>query len=96
LARFDDLKPGARVRGLACGSIPEIVQVSRFGADALNIVFRADGRVGERLIYRGEEAAFDSIVPGRTRGPTATRSDLVVRIVLYCEESAGIARETER
>lgn len=63
---FEKLKPGARVHGLVAGSIAEIVQVGRFGADALNVVFRADGRVGERLVYRGEEAAFELIESGRT------------------------------
>ncbi len=64
--RFEDLKPGARLRGLAASSVAEIVQVSRFGADALNVVFRADGRVGERLVYRGEETAFEFVEGGRT------------------------------
>ena len=39
--------------------------MSRFGPDALNLVFRANGKVGERLVYRGDEAAFAMIKPGR-------------------------------
>jgi len=62
---FDDLKPGARVRGLAPTGVAEIVQVSRFGTDALNLVFRANGKVGERLLYRGEESAFEFVESGR-------------------------------
>lgn len=62
---FDDLKPGARVRGLASGDIAEIVQVNRFGADAMNIVFRAQGRISERLVYRGDERAFELLGVGR-------------------------------
>ena len=62
---FDDLKPGARVRGLSSAGVAEIVQVARFGADALNLIFRADGRVGERLVYRGEEASFEFVEAGR-------------------------------
>jgi superfamily II DNA or RNA helicase len=67
-SNFDALKPGARVRGLAAGGIAEIVQVSRYGADALNVVFRLDGRVGERLVYRGEETGFEIVTGGRTLG----------------------------
>lgn len=63
---FEELKPGARVRHLAPNGIAEIVQVSRFGAHALNVVFRADGRVGERLVYRGEETAFEFLESGRS------------------------------
>ena len=65
---FDDIKPGARLRGLYPGGIAEIVQVARFGADALNLVFRANGRVGERLLYRGEEVSFELVAAGRTFG----------------------------
>lgn len=65
MSLFDNLKPGARLRGLAPGGVAEVVSVSRFGADALNLIFRADGRVGERLVYRGEEAAFEFVDAGR-------------------------------
>lgn len=65
MSLFENLKPGARLRGLAPAGIAEIVQVSRFGADALNLIFRADGRVGERLVYRGEETGFEFVDPGR-------------------------------
>ncbi len=65
---FDDLKPGARIRGLDSGGIAEIVQVARFGADALNLIFRIDGKVGERLVYRGEESGFEFVEAGRTFG----------------------------
>lgn len=63
---FDALKPGARIQGLVAGSIAEVVQVSRFGADASNIVFRADGRVGERLLYRGEDQNLKLVEGGRS------------------------------
>jgi SNF2 family DNA or RNA helicase len=45
-----------------------VVQVARFGPDAMNLVFRVDGRVGERLVYRGDEVAFELIDAGRTYG----------------------------
>jgi superfamily II DNA or RNA helicase len=62
---FEDIKPGSRLRGLDAAGIAEVVQVSRFGADALNLVFRVNGRVGERLVYRGEEGAFELVEAGR-------------------------------
>ena len=63
---FQDLKPGSRLRGLDPAGIAEIVQVAHFGPDALNLVFRVEGRVGERLVYRGEESGFEWIEPGRS------------------------------
>ena len=62
---FDKIQPGARLKGLAPEGVAEIVQVARFGTDALNIVFRANGRVGERLVYRGEEVGFEFVEAGR-------------------------------
>jgi hypothetical protein len=54
-----------RVKGLDAAGVAEVVSVSRFGPDALNLVFRVDGRVGERLVYRGEESAFEIVEVGR-------------------------------
>src|SRR2546423_1058591 len=63
---FEDIKPGARLRGLDPAGIAEVVQIARFGPDALNLVFRVNGRVGERLVYRGEESGFELLHPGRS------------------------------
>jgi superfamily II DNA or RNA helicase len=62
---FEDIKPGSRLRGLDAAGIAEVVQVARFGNDALNVVFRVNGRVGERLLYRGEEASLELVDAGR-------------------------------
>jgi hypothetical protein len=55
---FDEIKPGARLTGLHGSGVSEVVSVSKFGPDAINLVFRADGKVHERLLYRGEEYQF--------------------------------------
>lgn len=55
---FDQIRPGARIRGISGNTIAEIVSISKFGPDALNVVFRANGNVHERLLYRGDEASF--------------------------------------
>lgn len=61
---FDDIKPGARVKGIDPSTIAEIVSVARFGPDAINLVFRVEGRIAERLLYRGEEAGFEILAAG--------------------------------
>lgn len=66
MATFQDIKAGARLRGLDAAGVAEIVQVTWFGPDALNLVFRVSGRVGERLVYRGEETDFEFVEAGRT------------------------------
>jgi SNF2 family DNA or RNA helicase len=62
---FEEIKPGARLRGLDPAGIAEVVSVSKFGNDAINLVFRVDGRVAERLVYRGEETSFEFVNAGR-------------------------------
>jgi len=62
---FEQIKPGARLRGLDPAGLAEVVSVSNFGNDAINLVFRVDGRVAERLVYRGEERVFELINSGR-------------------------------
>jgi hypothetical protein len=52
--------------GLDPAGIAEVVQIARFGPDTLNLVFRVGGRVGERLVYRGEENSFEFVEPGRS------------------------------
>jgi hypothetical protein len=65
---FEDIKPGSRLRGLDPSGVAEVVQVTSFGPDALNVVFRTNGRVGERLVMRGEEIGFEFVEAGRTHG----------------------------
>lgn len=66
MVAFDEIRPGARLRGLDPSGIAEIVQLSRFGSDALNLVYRVNGKVGERLVYRGDEAYFEGVSGSRS------------------------------
>lgn len=62
---FEEIRPGTRLKGLDASGVAEVVSVSRFGPDALNLVFRVDGKVAERLVYRGEETGFEFVSAGR-------------------------------
>ena len=66
MSTFDQIQPGARLRGLDTGGIAEIVQVARFDADALSVTYRVNGKVGERLLYLGEETGLELIEAGRS------------------------------
>ena len=65
---FEEIKAGARLTGLDASGVGEIVQVTQFGPDALNLVYRINGHVAERLVFRGEEAAFSLLDAGRAYG----------------------------
>src|SRR5271165_3575168 len=66
MTAFENIKPGSRIRGLAPSGLAEIVQVAQFGLDALNVVFRLDDRVDQRLVMRGEEIGFEFLQAGRS------------------------------
>jgi len=66
LNTFEKIRPGAKIKGLDAAGVSEIVSVSAFGPDALNLVYRVGGRVTERLLYRGEESGFDFVEAGRS------------------------------
>jgi len=65
---FEEIRPSARVRGLDAAGVADIVQVTRFSADAVNLVFRVNGRVAERLLYRGEEGPLEVLESDRAYG----------------------------
>ena len=48
MTSLEEVKPGARIKGLDASGIAEVVSVSRFGADALNLVFHVSGKVAAR------------------------------------------------
>lgn len=63
---LEDLRPRARVNGLDPACSVEIISVSAFGPDAVNVVFRANAKICERLVYREEAAALTLLTKGTT------------------------------
>ncbi|MCA3582395.1 MAG: hypothetical protein IOC90_03195 [Methylocystis sp.] len=65
MSSFEDINPGARIKGLDAACIAEVISVSLFAADAFSLIFRFGGKVAERLVYRGEETSFEFMSGGR-------------------------------
>ncbi len=63
---FETLRPGSRVVGLDPSGAAEIISISEYGPDARNLVFKVDGHIRERLIYRGEESGLALVAAGRS------------------------------
>jgi hypothetical protein len=62
---FAEIRAGARIAGIDGPGVADVIAVTPFGPDALNVVYRVDGRVAEKLIYRGDEAGLTLAVAGR-------------------------------
>jgi len=60
VATFEDIKAGAQLRGLDSAGVAQIVQVTRFGPDALNLVFRVGGRLAAPEAPASSEACPSS------------------------------------
>lgn len=63
--RLEDLKPGARVRGLAGAEPAEVVSATWFGEQAVDVVYRVSGRVDQRIVFRTEEPGLELVGNGR-------------------------------
>lgn len=63
--KLEDLKPGARVHGLAGPDAAEVVSASWFGDQALDVVFRVGGRVDQRIVFRTDEPGLELAGTGR-------------------------------
>jgi hypothetical protein len=66
MARLEDLKAGASVRGLAPGGLAKVVQVEWFGDQAVKVTFEdSAAQVRNRLVFRTEEPRFEVVEEGR-------------------------------
>ncbi|HEV2365721.1 MAG TPA: DUF3883 domain-containing protein [Caulobacteraceae bacterium] len=63
--RLEDLKPGASVSGLAGPEPADVVSASWFGDQAVDVVYRINGRVDQRIVYRTEEPGLALASRGR-------------------------------
>ncbi len=68
MAGLDQIKPGARIKGLDGSGIAEVVSISWFGSDTAEVVYRVNGRVSQRLVFRSEESSIEVAAGGRAFG----------------------------
>jgi hypothetical protein len=66
LAKLDDLRPHAVVRGVLPDAAVTVVSVQWFGSDALELTYKdPSGRVGNVLLYRDDEPRLEVVEAGR-------------------------------
>ena len=65
MARLEALRAGAFIGGLAPNGAAKVVHVEWFGDQVVKVTYEdAAGAVGDRLVYRNEEAALDAVEAG--------------------------------
>ena len=66
MARLEDLKQSATVRGVVPDGLVTVVNVQWFGSDAIELTFKdSSGRPDSVLLYRDDEARVDVVEEGR-------------------------------
>jgi superfamily II DNA or RNA helicase len=66
IARLDDLKPDAQVKGIVGREAVRIVSAEMLGDAACKVVYRGqDGVLGEQLLFRSSEADLELVSGGR-------------------------------
>jgi superfamily II DNA or RNA helicase len=65
VAKLEDLTRGARIAGLRSDGPVEVLDVKWFGTNALELTYKgADGRPGNEILYRDDEARVETTIPG--------------------------------
>ena len=62
MARLEDLKQGASVRGVLPACLVTIVNAQWFGSEALELTYKnASGKVANELLYRHDEPRLEIV-----------------------------------
>lgn len=66
MARLEDLRKGATIRGLALNQTVTIVDTKPYGRDIVQVVYRdQSGNVSTELVFRDREDSFEIVEPGQ-------------------------------
>lgn len=66
MARLEDLKPSASVRGVLPDWLVTVVNVQWFGSEALELTYKdPSGRVANQFLYRDSETSLEIVEAGR-------------------------------
>lgn len=64
--KLEELRPKAIIRGVALGTTITVINVTWFGSDALELVYKTpDGKTGSMLLYRHDEDKLELVQEGR-------------------------------
>jgi len=63
MAKLEELSEGVKLKGILPNTTVTVERVSRCGADAVTLIYRADdsGHLGQRVLYRSDEAQLELI-----------------------------------
>src|SRR3546814_20087638 len=95
MARLEEIRNGASVRGIASPQAAQILSVDWIGDQAINVVYRdLNGAVAEAVLYRDDEYRLEVEVNGR---PWSFDGDgAMLRLVTEANRTKQIGRASVR
>ena len=77
MLKLEDIKKDAQIRGLEPDEIVRVVTVESVGDDALTVYYKnSQGRLGEQMLFRSDEARLDLAEAGKPWAFDAVGADV--------------------
>jgi superfamily II DNA or RNA helicase len=84
MLKLEDIKKGAQVRGIDPEEIVRIVTIESVGDDAITVYYKdSQGRLGEQMLFRTDEARLDLAEAGRPWAFDASGADFKLGLEAY-------------
>lgn len=91
MLKLEDLVKDAQVRGVVPEQIVRIAQVERIGDHAVTIIYRdSQGKLGEQMLFRTDEARLDLAQAGRPWAFDASGEDFKLGLEAYRISQAAL------
>jgi len=68
MTRLEQIVPGSRIRGIAGDEFVEVLAARSFGPDAVEVTYKASGRVDQTVLFRSSESELELATPSRRFG----------------------------
>jgi hypothetical protein len=68
MTRLEQIVPGSRIRGIAGNEFVEVLAARSFGSDAVEVTYKASGRVDQTVLFRSSESELELATPSRRFG----------------------------
>src|SRR5919202_1538097 len=68
MTRLEEIVPGSRIRGIAGDEFVEVLAARSFGPDAVEVTYKASGRVDQTVLFRSSESELELAIPSRRFG----------------------------
>ncbi len=84
MVKFEDVKKGALLRGIEADEIVRVVTVEPVGDNAITVYYKtSQGRLGEQMLFRSDEARLKQAAAGRPWGFDANGAEFKLALEAY-------------